>query len=59
MGSVRSTEMVEAENLDHVPNVTDFQDVRGQDVTGKKTAFHLLSASHTLEQSYHADDRGQ
>ena len=36
-GSIRSTEMVEAENLDLVPNVTDFQDV-----SGKETAFHLL-----------------
>ena len=33
-GSIRSTEMVEAENFDLVPNVTDFQDV-----DGKKTAF--------------------
>ena len=26
-GSIRNTEMVESENLDLVPNVTDFQDV--------------------------------
>ena len=29
-GSIRSTEMVEAENLDLVPDVTDFQDVSGR-----------------------------
>ena len=35
--SIRSTEMVEAENLDLVPDVTDFQDV-----SGKKTVCYQL-----------------
>ena len=30
-GSIRSTEMVEAKNLDLVPDVTDFQDVSGEE----------------------------
>ena len=29
-GSIRSTEMVEAKNLDLVPDVTDFQDAGGK-----------------------------
>ena len=53
-GSIRSTEMVEAKNLDLVPDVTDFQDV-----SGRKTAFHLLSAGHAPKQSNHGDDRGR
>ena len=36
-GSIRSSEMVEAENLDLVPDVTDFQDV-----SGKKTVCYQL-----------------
>ena len=55
-GSIRSTVtvMVEAENLDLVPDVTDFQDV-----SGKKTAHHLLSAGHAPKQSNHGYDRGR
>ena len=53
-GSISSTEMVEAKNLDIVPDVTDFQDVSGR----KTAAFHLLSAGHAPKQSNHGDDRG-
>ena len=50
-GSIHSTEMVEAENLDLVPDVTVFQDV-----SWKETRFHLLSANHAQGQSNHGDD---
>ena len=53
-GSISSTEMVEAKNLDLVPDVTDFQDV-----SRRKTAFHLLSAGHEQKQSNHGDYRGR
>ena len=55
-GSIRNTEMAGAENLELVPKVATFHDVSGN---LKDTAFYLLSASRTQEQSYHGDDPGR
>ena len=52
--SIHNTEMAGAENLELVPKVATFHDVSGKD-----TAFYLLSASRTQEQSYHGDDPGR
>ena len=52
-GSIRNTEMAGAENLELVPKVATFSG------NLKDTAFYLLSASRTQEQSYHGDDQGR
>ena len=57
-GSIHSTDMPwqKTSVLFLKARVTDFQDVSWQP---EDTAFHLLSASHRQEQSYHGDDRGR